>query len=314
MMRLSVLSVLSILFLQSVLANEPHRSAVLKSVEHQRVITGNFSVDFFGKNELALAQMLQDEAILPVESQRKSPWLAAGLSLVLPGAGEVYAENYWKAAVFLVVDIAAWGLAYHFDKKGDKQTELFQNYANQHWNVVSYARYSLDHYLTDQQRLLYEPRLFKQGGTPWEQVNWNVLNEMERVISSTAEGKFYSHTLPAYGDQQYFELIGKYQQFYQGWNDADPNLRTYDQIAQKLLSDKTNFIYYAGERGKANDFYTTATTYVTVAIVNHVLSAVDAAWTASTYNRNLHASVRIQSIPTGLGYARVPVARMEYSF
>ncbi|MEK7671576.1 MAG: hypothetical protein AAB344_05080 [Bacteroidota bacterium] len=173
--------------------------------------------------------------------------------------------------------------------------------------MVNYARYSLDNYLTAEQKRQYEPRLFKPGGAPWEQVNWNVLNEMERAISLTQEGKYYSHTLPPYGEQQYYELIGKYKQFNQGWDDA-PTTYTYPDPVT------TKFDYYAGERGKANDYYSTATTYVTVAVVNHVLSALDAAWTASTHNHNIHASMQMQTVPTQFGFARVPVARVEYSF
>src|SRR5438552_132453 len=33
----------------------------------------------------------------------KSPWLAVGLSAALPGAGQLYDENYWKVPVI-------WGL------------------------------------------------------------------------------------------------------------------------------------------------------------------------------------------------------------
>ena len=36
----------------------------------------------------------------------KSPWLAVGLSAVLPGAGQIYNESYWKAPV--IWGISAW--------------------------------------------------------------------------------------------------------------------------------------------------------------------------------------------------------------
>lgn len=275
-------------------------------------LTGNFQVDFFGQKELATLP-LQDQTELLSEVHRKSPWLASGLSIVLPGAGEFYAENYWKAALFLAIDVAAWGLAYSLDKKGDNQTEFFQGFANQHYSVVKYAEFSRDNFtqfIPENRRTVMQTQLVQGSPNqpPWQRVNWTLLNELERYISASGPGKYYSHTLPLYGEQQYFELIGKYPQFTPGWDDAVlPYVYSEDNATP-------NFKYYSIERGKANDFYSKATTFVTVAIVNHVLSALDAAWTASNFNRSLHASVRMQTIPTGFGYARVPVARLEYSF
>ena len=37
---------------------------------------------------------------------KKSPFLAGLFSFVIPGSGEVYAGNYWKAAIFLVIEAA----------------------------------------------------------------------------------------------------------------------------------------------------------------------------------------------------------------
>ncbi len=46
---------------------------------------------------------------------------------------------------------------------------------------------------------------------PWERVNWNELNAM-------TETGVHIH-LPPHGEQQYYELIGKYHQYSSGWND-----------------------------------------------------------------------------------------------
>jgi hypothetical protein len=314
-MKSLAVALLTVLLFSSLRAGEGTSSVVLQPASAAGGLTGNLQVDFFGQQQRAEAQLMQSE-VPDDATRRKSPWLAAGLSLLVPGAGEFYAENYWKAAAFLAIDIAAWSLAHSFDKKGDRQTDFFQNYANRNWSPGKYAKFALETYVPPAEWVNYNGLLASnwESRPPSEQVNWVMLNALERHISGTANGRYFSHTLPPYGDQQYFELIGKYQQFYQGWNDADPSLVTYDQISAKINSDYTNFKYYAGERGKANDFYTTATTYVTVAIVNHVLSAVDAAWTASSYNRHLSASMRIQTIPTRFGFVGVPVARLEYSF
>jgi hypothetical protein len=293
--------------LETSVATENPRSVVLLATPPSFNLTGSVETDFFGQKELAVVPILPSEQN-PLEPSRKSPWLAAGLSLLIPGAGEFYSESYWKAALFLALDVAAWGLAYHFDKKGDRQTDFFQNYADEHWSVVKYAQFSLEYFIPTERWNEYSGLITPGTNPPWERVNWNLLNRLEREISGTANGRYYSHTLPPYGEQQYYELIGKYPQYTPGWDDA---------VLPYIYSETNvtpNFKYYAAERGKANDFYTKATTFVTVAIINHVLSALDAAWSAASYNRNIHASVRMQRIPTEFGFTQVPVARVEYGF
>ncbi len=293
--------------LEASLATENPRSVVLLTTPPSFNLTGSVETDFFGQKELAVVPSLLSEQT-PLEPSRKSPWLAAGLSLLIPGAGEFYSESYWKAALFFALDVAVWGLAYHFDKKGDRQTDFFQNYADEHWSVVKYAQFSLEYFIPTERWNEYSGLIAPGVDPPWKRVNWNLLNRLEREISGTASGRYYSHTLPPYGEQQYYELIGKYPQYAPGWDDQElPYIYSEANVSP-------NFKYYARERGKANDFYNTATTFVTIAIINHVLSALDAAWSAASYNHNLHASVRMQRIPTEFGFTQVPVARVEYGF
>jgi hypothetical protein len=136
-------------------------------------------------------------------------------------------------------------------------------------------------------------------------VNWAELNRMESDISATAAGQYYSHVLPAYNSQQYYELIGKYPEFNQGWDDAPPSFNYGNQLSAELL-------YYSGERGKANTYYTTASTYVSIVLLNHVVSTVDAVLSAGSYNRGLHASVGSQRVPAYGGYVTVPVLRLSW--
>ncbi|MGA9119303.1 MAG: hypothetical protein WB699_08040, partial [Bacteroidota bacterium] len=226
------------------------------------------------------------------------------------GAGEFYAESYWKSAGFLLVEIAMWGLAYSWDHRGDVQTDNFQNFANSHWSVVRYVDYALTNFkpvdpATNQP---FTEGQFWSGtpnpAAPWVGVNWAVVNRMEAAI-----GGYYSHSLAPYGDQQYFEMIGKYEQFNMGWDDANPGLGS-DYFTQKANLTPRN-VFYAKERGKANTYYGRATTFVTVAILNHLLSAVDAALTASWYNK-AHTAVGFLLIPNAAGgSSSVPVLQFN---
>ena len=264
-------------------------------------MTGNLQVDLFGMRELASGPAVQKEVVGSAMPSRKSLWLAAGLSTLVPGAGEFYSESYWKAALFLAIEVAALGVAYSYDRRGDEQTDRFQDYANQHWSVVRYAKYAET--LVGQTK--YNWRVPGTEGMdefdrPWTQVNWAELNRMERDIAG-----YYSHTLPPYGEQQYYELIGKYPQFNQGWNDAPLSFNYGDALTP-------NFVYYSGERGKANSLYASASRWVTVVIINHVLSAMDAVWSAHLYNR-AQASVGMRVIPTQEGYTTAGVLTLHYS-
>src|SRR4030042_1813530 len=57
----------------------------------------------------------------PVQS-KKSPMLAGLLSLIVPGAGEVYTGEYVKAAIFAAVEAAVITTAIIYDNKGEDKT------------------------------------------------------------------------------------------------------------------------------------------------------------------------------------------------
>jgi len=275
----------------------------------QLPLTGNAKIDLCGLRALTgTPEVLQEEAPLALPSHR-SPWLAAGMSALVPGSGQIYTGSYWEAALFVAADVAAWLIAYKYDKDGDKKTEEFEAFANLNWSVVKYAEYT-------EKNLVPTGKVYtwRKAGTesmdpfdhPWTQVNWDVINQMERDIAG-----YYSHTLPAYGEQQYFELIGKYPQFGQGWRDADPTIGSDYETIKAHLSPM--FRSYSVERGKANDFYDSASSWVTVAIVNHLLSAADAAWSAVRYNK-AQASASLRLLPAGDHYAWMAMGTIKLEF
>ena len=244
-----------------------------------------------------------------INFKKRSPLLAGGLSLILPGAGQFYNKDYWKTAIFAVIEIAAISTAIIYDGKGDDQTESYKNFANstEGWDVDKYAEWSVDNArrinpgIEENDPVL---NIFDNNGD----VIWSKLNNLETTI-----GSWYSHQLAPFDDQQYYEMIGKYQQFNPGWsdyNDADypPDGYTYPDPVTSTFS------WYADERGKANDYYNVASTAVIIVVANHVLSAVEAALAANSYNRSFKANVSLQR--TTIGYHReyYPKFNMSYNF
>lgn len=104
----------------------------------------------------------------------------------------------------------------------------------------------------------------------------------ERWHAAYVEGQDpATHALPAYNTQQYYEMIGKYDQFMKGWDDwvpAGPNLTE-------------NRYYYESRRREHNEQLINASQCAMAALGNHLISALDAAWTVHRGNRSLSLRV-----------------------
>ncbi len=115
-------------------------------------LTGNPAVDFFGSHispDMITPQHQNAiDDLSPVNGSgrsRKSPWLAGVMSFAIPGAGQAYANDYTKSVIFVAAEIASWAIHLSYAKKGDDQEVLFKAYANQHYSVVRYVDWTLDH-------------------------------------------------------------------------------------------------------------------------------------------------------------------------
>jgi TM2 domain-containing membrane protein YozV len=260
------------------------------------VLSGNLSAD---------AKIILNnytEAVTPQlmysQENKKSPILAGVMSLLIPGSGEIYVGEYLKAGIFLVIEAAVVTTAIVYDGKGDDKTTEFQNYADDYtnpehnWSVLKYAEWLITYEQGDPNMILSND----PNRPPWEQVDWDLLNASEKG----------SHKLPPHGDQQYYELIGKYHQYSSGWNDFTGGGNK-DQISP-------NLIYYSGMRGEANDFYSVASTAVIGIYVNHFLSALDAVWSATQFNKDLAVKVRLENIQYANRVEYYPKIYFTYSF
>ena len=228
---------------------------------------------------------------------KKSPYLAALFSGLVPGTGEFYAQSYIKSAIFFAAEVGLWITYVVFENKGDDQTDYYQNFANQNWNVRKYAQWLVDEQFPG-----------SSGINP----NNPDLNELRLQINACERDNF-SHTLPPYGDQQYYEVIGKYQNFMAGWTDAiGITKNNYGTFSTPY------FRQYADERQQANDYYDNASLTLTGVILNHVLSAADAAWSVTMFNNDLEIKTNV-SFRTVYSYSHnksklTPFANVQINF
>ncbi len=272
---------------------------IASSTEAQSKLTGSLYLDSEISFKETAAYLTNDASN---NQQKKAPFTAALLSFALPGAGQFYSNSYLKGALFVAVEAAAITVGLIYDKKGDDQTIKFQNFADQHWDVTRYAKWTLLH--ASEINPSVDPGnylVINSDGT----VNWKELNKLENAI-----GDYYSHRLAPYGDQQYYEMIGKYPQFNVGWDDFGDENTPYKY--GDPLTD--NFIFYSKERGKANDFYNVAYKAVLVIFTNHIISAIDAALTANSYNKNLKVNAELNKISVGYRTYYFPQLNLQYNF
>lgn len=243
---------------------------------------------------------------IKISENKKTPILAALFSFAVPGTGQIYNEDYLKAGIFMAAEAAALIFAIQYENKGDDQTEFFENYANQNWSAARYARWTLNNleFLnqnTGNNLSADDYQVFYANGS----VNWNELNRLEDAI-----GSYYSHKLAPFGDQQYYEMIGKYSQFNVGWNEFGDENTPYDWYNHDPVVEQFN--YYSKQRGKANDYYNISKWAVITVVSNHIISAIDAAWSASRFNKKLNFNISLEE--ENLGYYKNYYPKFNFSY
>lgn len=114
---------------------------------------------------------------------KKSVLLSTVLSAAVPGAGQIYNGDFWKAAILFRIGSRSITAAVLYSKKGDDKNAEFEAYADQNWSVVKYAQWLI----TNRTALgLPEGDVTIDPNTnlkPWERVNWLELNHVESRFS-----------------------------------------------------------------------------------------------------------------------------------
>lgn len=312
---------LSLLSFQISLADEPRQEASLKKqrlISLQSASTASEPVASFSLNVISLNRPLVIDgkrvsyddggsvSSIPVSNQLRSPVVAGVFSGLVPGAGEFYAESYWRSALFLVAEIALWSTTIYYQNKGRQGERDFVAFADArradgtaNWDAVRFAERMSEIYTGSgfinpnvPNAALIRQRAAELG-TP-ERLNeirnrdFRFLNDFERIaVAST--GATLSHTLPQYGAQQYYELIGKYSEYAIGWYDYDVS-----KLTNRFEIHSAVYLDYAAMRGAANDDLKTASNFISLIVLNHALSILDAVIATNQYNDKIRTSIQFQ--------------------
>jgi hypothetical protein len=223
------------------------------------------------------------DSVIAEEVEEKSVLRAALYSAIIPGTGEYYAGSTWKAILFFGIEVAAWTSYIVYTNKAENSEAQMEGYANDNWSEQRYWS-----------KLYYDALKQGIGNLPAYRVDEDhvLIDYDEDVIKSLRyleDALGHSHKLPETKTQQYYEMIYKYlTQFGNGWADAD-----FDREYYGNTNNMTQQMFlYRDMRNDMNDYYDTASTVTNVILLNHVLSSLDAAWTARSYNREINIKVR----------------------
>lgn len=192
-----------------------------------------------------------DSLITTAAKRERSAGKALLFSAVIPGAGQLYNKSFLKGLAFAGVEIGAWAVNAIYTRRGNQKTAAFEQYAREHWSEDRY----------------------------WESLaqHCNCGGDNRRQCAKDCERQ-YSHFLPDARNQMYYENIGKYDQFNAGWDDSKSGLAFQRDSERREL--------YTRIRKTANDQFRKASYGVSAVLVNHVLSMVEAAYSAHRFNQN----------------------------
>ena len=272
-------------------------------------------------------------------SGRRSVPLAFGMSALIPGAGQALNRQWKKAAIAFGAEVALLCAFTSWRKSGVDGRDAYQRTAHTYWSPLRYVSWLNDYadylnQLPDGQQVDGQPIRLEgllegidlSNPGMWSDVDQLQVRSLilkiralEDAVYHPETGASFSHNLPFFGEQQYYELVGKYFQFAPGWEDYSYVVR--DGVArwidaegnylgsidpEKTAADgsKPNvskmFLRYADSHGEANAFLRRASRVSLLFLVNHLLAAVDAAVFAKLHNQRLETRLSVISDRMGV--------------
>ncbi len=278
------------------------------------VIPAAFPGNYLLKNDLQTSPQ-QAPSSRFLNTLATKPGAAFLGSAIVPGLSQAAGRQYWKTAIYLVAEAASIFLYIDSNRRGDRLESEYISTGNADWSVVKYAAWVHDYYhntpgarpigapdidirtlltpegMAEYNRLGRFPDPQFNNDQDWRLIDINALRQLERRSLYLTSGRPFSHDLPDYGSQQYYELMSKYFQFAPGWRDfsnAQHNVNAGIPGMNPMWLNHSNI----GER--FNDSYRLAGNMLTLVVVNHIVSAFDAYFTVKLRNHRLQSSMVLE--------------------
>ena len=263
-----------------------------------------------------------------VAAASRSVPMAFGMSLALPGLGQAYNRNWIRSAAAAALEGGLLVAYFTWKDQGREGERAYQAYAHRFWDPRQYASW-LNDYATwleagtpPEDRTLHVATISPPSGInfgapeTWTEADRQIVQDffdamraVEQEIWHPETGAAFSHEIPYFGEQQYYELIGKYYQFAPGWVDY-PAWKSGEDYTGAIDPERTGangskpnvqgrFLEYAGDHAHANTLLRRASRASAFLVLNHVLAAFDAAIAARLHNRRLETRMAVSYAGSG---------------
>ena len=235
-------------------------------------------------------------------------------SLIIPGWGQIYNKSpWWKPVLFAGVEVAGIAGWVEWNQKAERLRLDYENFADDQWSILNWITFTqqlsdvisdslidwepdvkiegthhLDIVYNDQiysSDCLYDLDWSQEGGEE-DCILPGTPEEMDATLYNTAyiPSLIENGSIIVIKDRDYYENIGKYDQFVAGW---DGILGNYI-IQYKDVGDTTEIIIsspikgnYLSQREKSNEYLNMATYAVSAVMFNHIISAFEAVWSST---------------------------------
>lgn len=231
-------------------------------------------------------------------------------SLILPGSGQFANRNSVRGGIYLAIEVLSIYFIIDYQNRGRRGERAYERFADQHWSVIQYAKWLIDyhdyHMIDNPYLNLLREQLAGVSPTfdtnvEWNQISLGLLRNVERntpyFTTDELFASLFSHTLPDFGTQQYYELISKYYQYQAGWRDYntfhDGMGHTGIHFGERFRIDRnggyasTLFFEGANRSYLFNNNFRKSNRFISLLIANHFISAFDAYFTLSLKQNSL---------------------------
>lgn len=251
--------------------------------------------------------------------RRRSVPMAFAASALVPGVGQMYNEQRVKAVAMIALEAALIAGYLVWRNQGMDAEDAYTLYAHEFWDPARYSVWLNDYvdYLEQEQGAsigasaievptgidFSAPESWSTQERQIVRTFFDEIRAVEGVVYHPETGASFSHKLPYFGEQQYYELVGKYFQFAPGWIDY-PVWRQGGEFTGAIDPELTGpggtkpnvqgrFREYARDHADANTLLRRASRTSALVVLSHVVSAIDAAIAAKLHNDRLDANLEL---------------------